>query len=92
VGNSAIQAYFPDAEIVANAIAGGRASRYPAGNFFPTVPELMGQFADPATGDFRLLEHSTMRQAATDGTDLGVNFHELYLGQSGSAAPAPPTY
>lgn len=76
-GTPAIAAFFPDSVIASNVLAGGQASRYPAGNFFPSVAQLMADFVDPANGNYRLSLRSAYRHAAKDGTDLGVNFDEL---------------
>jgi len=76
-GTAAIVAYFPDAVIAANVLAGGQQSRYPAGNFFPSVTQLMADFTDAAQGNYRLNSRSAYRRAARDGTDLGVNYDQL---------------
>jgi len=75
-GTRAIETYFPDGVIRSNVLAGGQASRYPAGNFFPSVQQFNTDFVDMPNGDFRLTSRSAYRRAATDGGDLGVN-HEL---------------
>jgi len=77
VGNPAIAAYFPDGVIAGNVLAGGQASRYPAGNFFPSVAQWTTDFLDFAKGNFRLSPRSPYRRAARDGGDLGVNMDEL---------------
>jgi hypothetical protein len=59
-------------------LAGGTARLYPAGNLFPSVDELMGQFANPTTGDLRLKPASAWRTAATDGGAIGVDHAELF--------------
>src|SRR5206468_668451 len=53
-GLSAILAYMPDGVVTANVLAGGTASKYPAGNFFPSVAEWQGGFVDYAGGDYHL--------------------------------------
>jgi hypothetical protein len=75
-GARAIETYFPDGVIRSNVLAGGQASRYPAGNFFPSVQQFNADFIDLQNGDFRLTPRSAYRRAGTDGADLGVN-HEL---------------
>ncbi len=54
-GQSTINAYLPGSVIAGNVLAGGSASRYPVGNFFPTVAvwdasfvELRGRRLPPA--------------------------------------------
>lgn len=76
VGTPAVNAYFPDGVVRANVLAGGQESRYPAGNFFPSVTQLMTDFVDAAKDDFRLSPRSAYRGKGTDGADLGVN-HDL---------------
>ena len=72
VGMKAIDTYLPDSVIRSNVIAGGQASRYPAGNFFPSVQQFLADFVDAAKGDYRLASRSAYKRAATDGADLGV--------------------
>ena len=73
-GKGAIEAFFPDSEIASNVMAGGPSSRYPAGNFFPSVAQLMADFTDASKSNFRLTARSPYRKSARDGSDLGANF------------------
>jgi hypothetical protein len=77
VGNQAITAYFPDGVVRANVLAGGQASRYPSGNFFPSVTQFMTDFVDANSSNFRLSTRSAYKRAGTDGADLGVNHDQL---------------
>ena len=72
-----IAAFFPGALFLRNALAGGRASRYPADNLFPEMDRFAQQFVNYAGHDYRLRSDSEFRRAATDGSDLGVNFVTL---------------
>jgi Putative Ig domain len=72
-GLTAINAYMPGGIVAGNVLAGGVASRYPAGNFFPTVTAWRAGFVDFAGGDYRLGPSSPYRNAATDGTDIGAD-------------------
>jgi hypothetical protein len=83
-GNPAIAVYFPGSVIVGNAIAGGSASVYPAGNVFPTVANLMAQFENPAGDDYRLVSGSNLRSLIQGVT--GVDFDEM---ERTMAAPPP---
>jgi Right handed beta helix region len=83
-GNPAIATYFPGSVIVGNAIAGGKANLYPAGNVFPTVANLMEQFENPAADDYRLIGSSTLRSLVQGAT--GVDFDEM---QRTMSAPPP---
>jgi hypothetical protein len=76
-GMAAINAYFPDSTIRGNVLAGGPASRYPAGNFFPSLSQLMADFTNFAQGNYRLTPRSSYRRAASDGSDLGINVDQL---------------
>jgi hypothetical protein len=77
IGSKAIALYFPDGVIRANVLAGGQASRYPSGNFFPSVTQLLSDFVDAANGNHQLSSRSAYRRASTDGADIGVNFDLL---------------
>lgn len=65
--------------------AGGDPTTYPTGNFFPTSIAAVG-FADAANGNYRLAAGSTYKSgqasAASDGSDLGVNFGEFSAAQA----------
>ena len=74
VGSDSINAFFPGAVFLRNALAGGRASRYPGDNLFPDVDRFSQQFVSYTNHDYRLKSDSEFRRAATDGADLGVNF------------------
>jgi hypothetical protein len=83
-GNPAIAAYFPQSVIVGNAMAGGNANLYPAGNVFPTVANLMAQFENPAADDYRLISGSNLRSLVQGVT--GCDFDEM---QRAMTAPTP---
>jgi hypothetical protein len=72
-GTTAISAYLPAGLVKGNVLAGGTASRYPAGNFFPAVAAWQSGFVDYAGGDYHLSATSPYRNAATDGTDVGAD-------------------
>jgi hypothetical protein len=72
-GLSSISAYIPGSTVTRNVLAGGSASKYPAGNFFPTVAAWQADFANFVNGDYHLLPTSAYKKAATDGTDLGAS-------------------
>lgn len=86
VGNPSLERYFPNASLLGNVIAGGPADAYPKNNYFPESLNQAG-FMNQAEGDFRLKESSPYKHAATDGTDIGVNFKTL-CAALGSAWPA----
>jgi hypothetical protein len=65
--------YMPDAVVTGNVLAGGTASKYPAGNWFPTTAQWENDFIDYAGGDYRLATTSTYKAIGTDSRDLGAN-------------------
>lgn len=80
VGNDTLRTFFPDALFTNNVLAGGRASEYPADNLFPSVEDFMRQFVAPDEGDLRLVENSSFRGRASDGTDLGADVARISSG------------
>jgi hypothetical protein len=77
VGIDTVNAYFPGSVMLRNVMAGGRASRYPGDNLFPDLERFTQQFVNYAGQDYRLKPDSEFRRAATDGSDLGVNYTAL---------------
>jgi hypothetical protein len=88
-GNGSITYYAPGAVVQRNVMASDAspASRYPAGNFFPTVSAFTSAFRNAAAQDFRLVPDSPYRAAGLDGKDLGCDFATLPIW----APPAAPT-
>jgi hypothetical protein len=72
-GITSITAYLPGGTVLANVLAGGSASRYPPGNYFPTVTAWQSEFTNYAAGDYHLGSASPFKGGATDGSDLGAN-------------------
>jgi hypothetical protein len=98
-GNQTLAKYFPGAVFKGNVLAGGPASSYPAGNFFPPSADFLAQFVSPSTGNWQLASASTYNNRATDGTDVGFNLGSLLIAQrastwtssaSGGSTPPPP--
>ncbi len=77
LGIPTLDRFFPGAIVTSNVLAGGSASRYPGGNFFPAVAAHMAQFNNPSNGDYSLVLGSSYRLAAFDGRDLGANITEI---------------
>jgi hypothetical protein len=96
IGTPAIAAYMRNEEVRRNVMAGGIASRYPADNFFPSVPEVLAEFVDAGQGDYRLRPGSRFLKSATDGTMVGADIDEIMrrvprTQSSGrTAIPRPP--
>ena len=76
-GNPTIAAYLPGGTVAGNVLAGGTASRYPAGNYFPTVPAWQGNFVNYAAGDYHLTPGSAYKNAGLDGNDLGADIDTI---------------
>jgi hypothetical protein len=76
-GLPAMEAYFPDAEFTGNVLAGGSDDRYPAGNRFAPPAEVMAQFVQPASGNFRLRPDSWIRTASSDGSAAGADLDAI---------------
>jgi hypothetical protein len=76
-GSTSINAYLPGAVVAGNVLAGGTASRYPSGNFFPAVAAWQSNFVNYVAGDYRLAATSPYKNAATDGLDLGANIDAI---------------
>jgi hypothetical protein len=72
-GTTSINTYLPGSVVVANVLAGGSASKYPTGNYFPTVAVWQANFLNYSAGDYRLVAMSPYKNAGTDGLDLGAN-------------------
>ena len=75
-GADSISAFLPASTITRNVMAGGTASKYPAGNSFPTPAQFESQFVSYAAADFRLVNASAWRDAGTDGLDLGAQYDQ----------------
>ncbi len=92
-GTDSLNAYFTNWVFRGNVLAGGPASSYPTGNYFPPAAELAVSFVDAGLGDYTLAQASAFRNKATDGRDIGVNTAALRLAQAAQVtggAPPPP--
>ena len=87
-GNGSLTYYAPTATVLGNVIASDAsvASRYPAGNQFPSVASFLGSFVNAGAYDYRLRPTSPYLVAGTDGQDLGPAFGML----PAAMAPLPP--
>ena len=77
VGSATLDAYFRDVVFRHNALAGGKASQYPPGNYFPAVDEFVAAFVSVDESNFTLIPGSPFRTAASDGTALGADLARL---------------
>jgi hypothetical protein len=91
-GNAILTAFFPGAVFTANYLAGGSASRYPAGTLVAGV--FTDQFENPPS-DFAVREGSALKRAAPGGRDIGVDYRTLEARVAnvvdGVVPPPPPT-
>jgi hypothetical protein len=71
-GIATLNAHYAGYAFLRNAIIGGTAASYPAGNLFPAHLAAVG-FVDAAKANYRLSASSALRKAATDGADLGAD-------------------
>src|SRR5581483_9362015 len=96
-GMTSINAYLVGGVVTGNLLAGGTASRYPAGNFFPTVATWQSNFVNYGGGDYHLSPASTYKNAGTDGADLGANVDLVNSYATGAvagnaSAPVSPSH
>jgi len=88
-GSAALAMYTPNVLFQRNAIGGAPANLYPTGNDFPPLAQWFADFVAVASADYRLTATSLSNNAATDGSDIGVNFTTLNAAMAGSAPPPP---
>src|SRR6185503_8595081 len=69
--------FAPDATVTANVFAGGPASKYPAGNSFPSQPDWTACFVDYAGGDYHLRPGCVVASPSTDGRVRGADIDVL---------------
>ncbi|MGH9799531.1 MAG: right-handed parallel beta-helix repeat-containing protein, partial [Blastocatellia bacterium] len=87
-GNGTINTYLPGAIFTRNILAGGDATYYPAGNFFPSALTAVG-FVNFTGGDYRLSSTSPYRNAGTDGQDLGYLLGQTTPTPTPTPSPTP---
>lgn len=72
--NGAGFVYFPGVVLTSNVIAGYTGSRYPPGNFYPTLPQFQAMFLNYAARDYR---PSATMPVGADGKPMGADFAKL---------------
>ena len=85
-GIPTLQTFFPGYWFKRNAIVGGKASLYPADNFFPATYDAVG-FVDRAAGNYRLAPSSLYKGAGEGGTDVGADIDAL----TAAVGPSSPS-
>jgi hypothetical protein len=90
-GNAILAGFYPQVVFLGNYLAGGSASRYPAGNLFSGAFE--SQFVNAAAGNFQLAPGSLLTRAATDGANIGADVTAVLQATAsvdhGAPTPAP---
>jgi len=106
-GTVGLNQFFTNYTFLKNAIYGSsfygvvKAALYPANNFFPTSSSTVGfvNYTDPATnfagGNYALAASSPLKNAASDGLDVGADFGAIATATSCASAgaclaPPPP--
>lgn len=82
-GKASLDEYLPASIFKKNAIVGGQATRYPKKNLFPASFEEVG-FLDASAANFRLLPTSSLKNAGTNGRDIGANLDAIEAAYGGS--------
>jgi hypothetical protein len=85
VGQQTLAAYFANLVFDRNVLAGGAASLYPAGNYFPTEAEFMAAFVNPLGEDYSLVLGTSFRTAASDGGSVGADLVRVNAALNGVA-------
>lgn len=88
-GNGTFARFLPGIVFENNVLAGGPASQYPAGNFFPPVAEFEAQFTSPSTENFWLVPGSFFGAAASNGGALGADLGTMQAMMSGGFTTGP---
>ena len=94
IGLSSLNHYFPGFVFSGNVLAGGPASLYPAGNFFPTIAQFQAAFVDLAGGDLRLAPGASLGGASSSVgaavTTVDMLADAAIGGSGAGGTPAPP--
>src|SRR4029079_2824703 len=89
-GLASINAYLADGVVTRNVLAGGSASKYPAGNFFPTTAAWPSLFVGYAAGNYHLAASSGLVGAGTDGEDIGADIDTVVAQTATALSAAKP--
>jgi hypothetical protein len=90
IGQQTLAAYFTNLAFDRNVLAGGSASAYPAGNYFPSEAEFMAAFVNVAGEDYSLNASTPFRTIATDGGAVGADVARVTAALNGTPAVAAP--
>ena len=81
-GFGTLNEYFPGYVVAGNVLAAGKASAYPANNYFPTVLEFIASFINAAAGNYGLVPGSPFHNKGTDGKDIGIDTAAMATAQA----------
>jgi hypothetical protein len=95
IGLSTLNHYFPGYVFKGNVLAGGNASLYPSGNYFPTVTQFNAAFVDASSGNYTIKTGTSLGGASIT---VGVSMSSLLTAiadaldgsTSGDTTPPPP--
>jgi hypothetical protein len=90
VGQQTLSAYFSNLIFERNVLAGGPASAYPGGNYFPSEAEFMAAFVNVAGEDYSLVAGTQFRTGASDGGALGADVSTVRAAFAGVAPGVTP--
>jgi hypothetical protein len=88
IGGNTFTTFMPGLTFLNNVLAGAAEeswsypAAYPATTLFPTYADFAASFVSAVAGNYRLVSGSALKNAASDGTDIGANIDLL-----GVAAP-----
>jgi len=88
-GIATLNAYYTNYTFIKNAIISAPSGSYPANNFFPANTGAVG-FVDYANGNYRLLASSSLKNQASDGTDVGADIDAVEAVIAGSTTTVLP--
>jgi hypothetical protein len=88
-GNGTFARFLPGIVFESNVLAGGAASQYPAGNFFPTVADFEAQFIDPGRENFSFVPGSPFGAAGSNGGALGADLGTMQVVMNGGFTTGP---
>jgi hypothetical protein len=78
-GQPALDTFFPGSVVNSNAIVGGDSSHLRERNLYPVSLKQL-RFANPETGDYRLLADSPLRKGLAPGASIGANLDPATVG------------
>jgi hypothetical protein len=87
-GLKTLGAYFTSLLFDRNVLAGGSPSKYPAGNYFPTVAEFLAAFTNPDGEDFSLVPGTVFTASGSTGGPLGADISKVRAATRGSFVPS----